>query len=62
MFAEHGYASHTPVSDGERVFVFFGKTGVLAFDMAGKELWKKSVGTESGPRGYMNSRLTSPLE
>src|SRR5690606_7802780 len=28
----HGYASHTPASDGERVYVFFGKTGVLAFD------------------------------
>ena len=26
---EHGYASSTPVSDGERVYVFFGKTGVL---------------------------------
>ena len=26
MFTQHGYASHTPVSDGERVYVFFGKT------------------------------------
>lgn len=33
---EHGYASSTPVADGERVYVFFGKTGVLAFDFAGK--------------------------
>jgi outer membrane protein assembly factor BamB len=47
MFAEHGYASHTPASDGEKVFAFFGKTGVIAFDMEGNKLWQTSVGTES---------------
>src|SRR5205823_833770 len=25
QFAEHGYASHTPVSDGDKIFAFFGK-------------------------------------
>ncbi len=45
----HGYASHTPVSDGEQVYVFFGKTGTLAFDMDGEQLWQHSVGTESDP-------------
>jgi outer membrane protein assembly factor BamB len=44
----HGYASHTPTSDGERVYVFFGKTGVLAFDLEGNELWRQSVGKASG--------------
>lgn len=44
---QHGYASSTPVTDGERVHVFFGKTGVLAFDFAGKELWRVNVGKES---------------
>jgi hypothetical protein len=43
----HGYASHTPVSDGERVYVLFGNTGVLAFDMKGKQLWQKDVGNEN---------------
>ena len=32
----HGYASSTPVSDGKNVYVFFGKTGVFAFDLDGK--------------------------
>jgi outer membrane protein assembly factor BamB len=41
----NGYASSTPVTDGERVYVFFGKTGVLAFDFEGKQLWQTSVGT-----------------
>ena len=59
MFAEHGYASHTPTSDGEHVYVFFGKTGVLAFDMEGNKLWQTGVGTESGARNWGSS--SSPL-
>ena len=43
----HGYASHTPTSDGERVYAFFGKSGVFAFDLDGNEVWHRSVGTES---------------
>jgi outer membrane protein assembly factor BamB len=49
---EHGYASSTPVTDGEAVYVFFGKSGVLAFDLDGKQLWQQSVGTESDIRGW----------
>jgi hypothetical protein len=49
---EHGYATNTPVTDGNRVFAFFGKSGVLAFDMQGKKLWQVSVGTESGNRAW----------
>jgi outer membrane protein assembly factor BamB len=49
---EHGYATNTPVTDGERVFAFFGKSGVVAYDMSGTELWQTSVGTESGNRGW----------
>ena len=42
--ALHGYASSTPATDGERVFVFYGKSGVLAYDFAGQELWRADVG------------------
>jgi outer membrane protein assembly factor BamB len=52
FIAEHGYASHTPVSDGERVFAFLGKSGVLAFDMEGKKLWRTNVGKESGSQRW----------
>jgi outer membrane protein assembly factor BamB len=41
---QHGYATSTPATDGERVYVFFGRTGVLAFDFSGKELWHAEVG------------------
>ena len=59
MFAEHGYATHTPVSDGEHVYAFFGKTGVVAFDMKGKNVWQKSVGTGSGAKNWGTS--SSPI-
>lgn len=49
---EHGYASSTPVSDGEMVYVFFAKTGVLAFNMSGEQVWKKSLGTRSNSRSW----------
>jgi outer membrane protein assembly factor BamB len=49
---EHGYASNTPVTDGERVFAFFGKTGVLAFDFDGQQIWKVNVGRQSSNRRW----------
>jgi len=44
MMAQHGYASHTPVTDGKHVYAFFGKSGVHAFDLAGEPLWNVDVG------------------
>lgn len=52
MLDGHGYASSTPATDGERVFVLFGKAGVLAFDLEGNELWRMSVGTGSARMGF----------
>lgn len=40
----HGYASNTPVTDGERLYVFLGKTGVFAFSLDGKRQWHAGVG------------------
>lgn len=44
---EHGYASHTPVTDGQRIYAFFGKSGVVAFGLQGQKIWQRSVGTGS---------------
>ena len=49
---QHGYATNTPVTDGKHVYVFFGKTGVIAYDLEGNEQWRKSVGTSSGNRRW----------
>jgi outer membrane protein assembly factor BamB len=53
---EHGFATPTPVSDGERVWVYFGHAGVCAFDLDGKKLWQEGLGkpTEGAP-GPTNS-------
>ena len=41
----HGYASATPVTDGEAVYAFFGKSGVVKYGLEGELLWRVSVGT-----------------
>jgi outer membrane protein assembly factor BamB len=53
----HGYAASTPVTDGERLFVFFGKSGVYCFDLDGNQLWRESVG--EGLNGWGSG--TSPV-
>lgn len=55
----HGYASHTPVSDGTHVFVYFGKGGAFAFDLDGNQIWEKKVGQESDPWKWGSS--SSPV-
>lgn len=47
---DHGYASSTPACDGERLYVFCGKSGVFAFDLEGRQLWHADVG--SGLSGW----------
>lgn len=55
----HGYASHTPVSDGKNVYAFFGKSGVFAYDLNGNKLWQVDVGKESDPTKWGSS--SSPV-
>jgi outer membrane protein assembly factor BamB len=57
MHALHGYASSTPVADAERVYAFFGKSGVVAFDHAGTKLWQASVGPNTNPWGTAASPI-----
>jgi outer membrane protein assembly factor BamB len=47
FLAEHGYASNTPATDGEHVYAFLGKSGVVAVDEQGDTVWQRSVGTGS---------------
>jgi outer membrane protein assembly factor BamB len=39
------FASETPVTDGERVYAYFGAAGMFCYDLEGKLLWSKSWGT-----------------
>jgi len=54
---EHGYASSTPAADAEQVYVFFGKSGVFAFNHAGQQLWQADVGSKTSGWGS----ATSPI-
>ncbi len=55
--ALHGYSSSTPATDGEAVYVFYGRTGVFAYDLDGGLLWKADVG--DGTHGWGSA--TSPI-
>ena len=46
------YACETPVTDGERVFAYFGMTGVYCYDLDGKLLWQKDLGTFKTLNGW----------
>jgi len=45
----HGYASSTPVVDDTGIYVFHGRSGVMAYDHKGKERWTAPCGD-----GYEN--------
>ena len=40
------FASNSPVTDGTRVYAFFGSRGLFAYDMSGTLAWKKDFGVQ----------------
>lgn len=44
---QHGFASPTPVTDGKTIYAYFGRAGVVAFDLQGKVLWQTDLGNPS---------------
>jgi outer membrane protein assembly factor BamB len=57
-FASNTYATETPVTDGERIYAYFGMTGVFCFDFSGKPLWKVDLG--SYPMAMGHGTASSP--
>jgi outer membrane protein assembly factor BamB len=49
---KNSYASETPVTDGERVFAYFGGVGLFAFDLAGTPLWSRELGPFKTRNGW----------
>ncbi|MDB6034799.1 MAG: outer rane biosis protein [Verrucomicrobiales bacterium] len=39
LHVKNTYASETPVTDGERVYAYFGNIGLFCYDLEGKALW-----------------------
>ena len=48
----NGYASETPVTDGKRVYAYFGMTGIFCYDMKGKLIWRKDLGAYKTQNGW----------
>ncbi|MBM3832392.1 MAG: serine/threonine protein kinase [Verrucomicrobia bacterium] len=53
------YASETPVTDGERVYAYFGNVGIYCLDFAGNEIWSKRL--ESFKTRYGWGTAASPI-
>jgi outer membrane protein assembly factor BamB len=41
---DHGFSSHSAVTDGRRVYAYFGSRGLHCFDMDGTPKWSKDLG------------------
>jgi outer membrane protein assembly factor BamB len=46
------YATETPVTDGERVYAYFGMHGVYCYDLSGKFVWKADIGSFPMAMGF----------
>lgn len=55
----HGYATNTPITDGKSIFAFFGKAGVIAFDLDGNERWRRTF--EGQPNKARWGSASSPI-
>ncbi|PAY15851.1 serine/threonine protein kinase [Rhodopirellula sp. SM50] len=51
------YCSASPVTDGKRVIAWFGSAGLVCWDLAGNELWRRDL----GPQEHMWGYGTSPI-
>jgi outer membrane protein assembly factor BamB len=46
------FASGSPVTDGERLYVSFGSRGIFALDLEGRVLWQKDLGDMTTRYGF----------
>jgi outer membrane protein assembly factor BamB len=51
------YASASPVTDGRVVIAWFGSAGLVAYDMDGREVWRRDLGKQRHTWGYGSSPM-----
>ena len=49
---KNSFASETPVTDGERVYVLFGGVGVYCLDLDGNEVWSREIAPRKTRYGW----------
>jgi outer membrane protein assembly factor BamB len=52
MTTEGSPAASTPATDGARLVVYFGSYGLICYDTAGKEIWKRALGVGEVLQGF----------
>ena len=57
---KHNLASSSPVTDGRRVYAWFGTGQIVALDMSGKLVWTRHLGREYSPFDINWGHASSP--
>jgi outer membrane protein assembly factor BamB len=58
---KHNLATPTPVTDGQRVYAWFGNGQIVALDMAGRLAWTRNLGVEVAPFRTLWGHGSSPV-
>jgi outer membrane protein assembly factor BamB len=58
---KHNLATPTPVTDGERVYAWFGNGQIVALDLDGRLIWTRHLGEELGPFRTQWGHGSSPV-
>lgn len=58
---KHNLASASPVTDGERVYAWYGTGQLVAIDTNGTRVWSKHLGKEYGPFDINWGHASSPV-
>lgn len=57
---KHNLASPSPVTDGQRLYAWFGTGQIVALDMSGKVVWQRNLAKEYGPFDINWGHASSP--
>ncbi len=55
------FSNPSPVTDGRRVWFYYGTGDLVCFDLAGKEIWHRNIQTDYGQFAYQWTYGASPL-
>lgn len=53
-------ASPSPLTDGRRVWFYYGTGDLVAFDFSGKKLWARNIQNDHGPFAFLWTYAASP--
>lgn len=57
---KHNMASSSPITDGERIYAWFGTGQIVALDLSGRLVWQRHLGREIGPFEIQWGHSSSP--